>query len=40
MKKYNQIIDYGVKSYFEEKGSIRMKMEEKEAKIMFRNDYK
>lgn len=29
MKKYEMLIDSAVKSYFEDNGSIRMKMEEK-----------
>jgi len=40
MKKYNAIIDKANKIYSEENGSVRMKMMEKEAKKLIKDDYK
>ena len=40
MKNYNAIIDRANKLYAEENGSIRMKMMEKEAKKLIKDDYK
>ena len=40
MKKYNEIIETSQKIYAEENGSIRMKMMEKQAKKLIREDAK
>lgn len=40
MQRYNALIEAANRAYFEENGSIRMKMEEKEAKKLMRSDMK
>ena len=40
MEKYNAIIQKAHRAYAEENGSVRMKMMEKEAKKLIKDDFK
>ena len=40
MQTYKKLIQHANKEYFEQKGSIRMKMAEKEAKKLAHEEYK